>query len=228
MQTVGFVIPTLNEADRIGQVLASIPRTELEALGYRATAIVVDGNSRDGTREIAQSMGAHVVRQRGRGKGRALRQLFVDFPCDFGIVIDGDGTYPARHAVSMMEPLSDGADMVLMARVRDNGSAKTDRFNRMGNRILTGTANLLLGTELQDLCTGMWGFKSRVVRDLRFEANGFDIEAEVFARAAKHGYRLRQLEVPYEPRDDGSKLRPFRDGFRIFRRIVREALRRRH
>jgi len=84
VQTVGFVIPTLNEADRIGQVLASIPRTELEALGYRATAIVVDGvtegfadnvvyaNSDDMKREYQalQFMGRHTSSaSAGAGRG---------------------------------------------------------------------------------------------------------------------------------------------------------------
>lgn len=225
VKTVGIVIPTLNEADQIGQVLASIPTSQLGALGYRAVPVVVDGNSVDGTAEAANQHGAVVLYQEGHGKGRALRQVFRDFQFDYGVVVDGDGTYPVHRTLEMMAPLSDGADIVLMARVQAEHSGKRRSLNRIGNRILTGFANLVLGTEYRDLCTGMWGFKARVVRSIEFEADGFDIEAEVFARVAKSGFNVRQLEIPYLPRRRGSKLRPFRDGFKIYRRILREAFR---
>lgn len=64
MEPVTLVIPTFNEAETIGTVLAEIPAA------YRADMIVADGGSRDGTQEIARAAGARVL-DAGRGYGRA-------------------------------------------------------------------------------------------------------------------------------------------------------------
>jgi len=70
---VCITIPTLNEAGTIGKVLDEIPKQALEQKGYEVKVLVVDGNSTDGTRQIAEEKGARVVVEPRRGKGRAMR-----------------------------------------------------------------------------------------------------------------------------------------------------------
>jgi len=61
-EVVTFLIPTLNERDGIGLVI-----DEIKSLGF-SKIIVVDGNSTDGTPEIAKEKGAKVIYQQGKGK----------------------------------------------------------------------------------------------------------------------------------------------------------------
>ena len=67
---VGVVIPTLDEEKNIGSVVR-----RLKALSFH-DVLVVDGNSRDRTRQVARDCGARVIVQDGLGKGNALRQVF--------------------------------------------------------------------------------------------------------------------------------------------------------
>ena len=55
-RTISIIIPALNEAERIGTTLQ-----HLDGAGA-AEIIVVDGGSCDGTAQIAESLGAHVLR----------------------------------------------------------------------------------------------------------------------------------------------------------------------
>src|SRR3990170_7954118 len=157
MSTIGFIIPALNEARHIERVIGRIPRSELEQAGYRVRVMVVDGQSTDGTLEIAARAGAEVLCQSGRGKGQAVREAFQAIKADYVFMLDGDDTYPGELIPRMLEPLTDGVDVVMGQRVwpaRANG----DWLQRVGNRFLTGSANVLFRPEIGDLCTGMWGF----------------------------------------------------------------------
>ena len=62
---VSVIIPTHNEAQAIGRVLADLPADLVTEV------LVVDSNSTDGTAEIAETMGARVLREPRRGYGRA-------------------------------------------------------------------------------------------------------------------------------------------------------------
>lgn len=81
---ISVIIPTLNEADTLGETLDAVGR-----LGGDLEVIVVDGGSGDGTAELARRRGARLVTSgRGRGlqmhagaeaaRGRALWFLHAD------------------------------------------------------------------------------------------------------------------------------------------------------
>src|SRR5438874_11632365 len=64
---VALVIPTLNEEEAIGGVIAAVPRAVVDDI------IVVDSGSTDRTAENARAAGARIVGLRERGYGRACR-----------------------------------------------------------------------------------------------------------------------------------------------------------
>src|ERR1700682_5807529 len=84
------VIPCLNEAATIGKVVADFQR----ALP-RATVMVFDNSSTDGSAEKAEAAGAVVVRVPRQGKGYVLRHAFDRVKADLYVVVDADDTYPA-------------------------------------------------------------------------------------------------------------------------------------
>jgi len=82
---VSVIIPTHNEAQAIGRVLADLPTDLVTEI------IVVDSNSSDGTPEVAQSRGAQVIREPRRGYGRAcLTGLARADNPDILVFLDGD------------------------------------------------------------------------------------------------------------------------------------------
>jgi dolichol-phosphate mannosyltransferase len=93
-------------------------------------------------------------------------------------------------------------------------------IHRFGNQMLTWLASLLYQRRCRDLCTGMWGFQASALDALPLESTGFELEAEMFAHAARLGLRIEQVQADYLPRVGSSKL-GFTDGFRIAWSLLR-------
>ena len=87
-------------------------------------------------------------------------------------------------------------------------------LNRFGNWVINSTFNLLFGTSLFDVCSGMYALRSDFAKQLRLETSGFDVEVEVAAQAASEG-RITQVPISYNTRVGRQKLRPWRDGLKI-------------
>ena len=223
MKKVSVVLPALNEEEAIGKVIDEIPVEELEAKGYQVEIIVVDNGSTDKTAEIAAAQGAKVISEPNRGKGRAIRTGFGTVSGDFVFMLDSDFTYPAGYITQMVDLLEGGCDVVLGSRLNgavEHGAMK--RLNLIGNHLLAFLANLLYGTRISDLCTGLWGFKVEVVRSLNLDAVGFELEANMLIEVAKRGYKISEVPIQYRKRATASKLGSIRAGWGIGKTIVRK------
>ena len=226
MKEVYIIFPALNEEETIGKIIDEVPVEDIEGRGYRVEIIVVDNNSTDRTKEIAEEKGAKVITESIRGKGRAIRTAFESVSGDFIFMLDADFTYPATYIPQMLELLEGGYDVVLGSRLKgqmEDGAMR--RLNLVGNHLLAFLANLLYGTRISDLCTGCWGFRREVVKGLNLDAIGFELEANMFAEIAKKGYRIGEVPIHYRRRLTPAKLRSLRAGFRIGRTLIRKRFR---
>jgi len=223
---VCVVLPALNEERTIGLVIDEIPKEEMERRGYRINVMVVNNGSTDKTEEIAREKGAQVVVEPRRGKGMAIRAGFEAADCDFVFMLDSDHTYPAVHITEMLTALEDGYDVVMGSRLKGQmvDGAMTS-LNRVGNRLLALMTNVLYGTRISDPCTGCWGFRAEVVKKLRLEARGFDIEVNMLTEIARNGYRITEIPIGYRKRRTRPKLNSLRDGFRIGKMLIRRRFR---
>ena len=227
MKKVSVVLPALNEEETIGKVLDEIPVEELGAKGYQTEIIVVDNGSTDKTAEIAAAQGAKVISEPTRGKGRAIRTGFGAVSGDFVFMLDSDFTYPAGYITQMVELLEGGYDVVLGSRLNgavEHGAMK--RLNLIGNHLLAFLANLLYGTRVSDLCTGLWGFKINVLRSLNIDAIGFELEANMLIEVAKHKYRVGEVPIQYRRRATVSKLGSIKAGWGIGCTLLKKRFRR--
>jgi glycosyltransferase involved in cell wall biosynthesis len=219
MKTVSIIIPTLNEAEGIAGVIRSIPREKLESEGYSVDVVVIDGDSTDGTADIARATGARVLQDDRKGKGMAIDTAFRRLHADYLIMLDGDNTYPAEHIPLILDGLQ-RYDVVLGSRL--NGRIERGAItpvNLLGNYMLTGLANVLYHSGISDLCTGYWGFRGYVTEHIRIYAAGFDLEANIFTECMRHGFTIGEVPVDYRVRTDMSKLKPS-DGFLIAESLI--------
>ena len=222
-KTVCVILPALNEEETIGKVIEEIPRGVLEEKGYRVNVLIVDGNSTDLTREVALDTGAEVIIEPRPGKGRAMKTAFQRVQADFVVMMDADYTYPATYIPDLLNMLQQGYDVVIGSRLmgrRDYGSIS--RLNIVGNRLLTMMASILYLTRISDLCTGYWGFKGEVISKLHLSAEGFNLEADLFAQVAKNGHSLGQVPIYYRRRSTPSKLGSIKAGLNIAKTLIRE------
>jgi dolichol-phosphate mannosyltransferase len=226
MKEVYIIFPALNEEETIWKIIDEVPVEDIEGRGYRVEIVVVDNNSTDRTKEIAEEKGAKVITESIRGKGRAIRTAFESVSGDFIFMLDADFTYPATYIPQMLELLEGGYDVVLGSRIKgqmEDGAMR--RLNLVGNHLLAFLANLLYGTRISDLCTGCWGFKGEVVKGLKLDAIGFELEANMLIEIARKGYRIGELPIHYRRRQTPAKLRSLRAGFRIGRTLIRKRFR---
>ena len=215
-RNISIILPSLNEELTIGKVIDEIPRQALEGEGYQVEVLVVDSNSSDQTRQIAQAKGARVMIEPRIGKGRAVRTALASLKADFVFMLDADYTYPATYIRDMLKILCQDYPVVIGSRLkgrREKGAMK--RLNLIGNLLLSLMASVLYRTRISDLCTGYWGIRGEVIPRLRLLADGFQFEAELFTQLAKKGYRIAEVPVYYRRREGKTKLNKLKDGIKI-------------
>lgn len=227
-ETISILLPALDEAETIGQVITKIPRQQLVDRGYDVNIVVVDGHSKDMTCEIALAMGASLLKQRGRGKGNALKTAFENFEGSYLFMLDADNTYNPKDILNMLPTLENRTyDVVMGSRLKGTMSqGAMSRLNYIGNKAITETANILFpnGHRVSDVCTGMWGFTEEVVNALDIESPSFEVEAEMYAKCIKSGFRVGEVPISYGKRPTVNKLRALQDGTKIWLRLLRERI----
>jgi glycosyltransferase involved in cell wall biosynthesis len=220
--TVSLVIPALNEGRNLPWVLKRIP-------AFVDEVILVDGDSVDDTVAVARRCrpDIRVVRQRGRGKGVALRTGFEAATGDYIVMIDADGSMHPEEIGLFVTALHDGYQFVKGSRFLPGaGSEDLTAIRKWGNRCLVTAVNTLFSVPFSDLCYGYVGFRRDVLDDLQLTSHGFEIETELILHAVKARLRIAEVaSVELLRRHGESNLNAFRDGKRVFRTLTRERLR---
>ncbi len=222
MPTLTVVVPTKNEAANLPHVLPHFPSWVNEV-------IVVDADSTDGTREVAESLipEAIIIVESRPGKGRALRTGFEAASSDFVIAIDADGSTHPKEIPAFFGSLVAGADFVKGSRFSQGGGTDDmERHRRLGNWVLTATVNRLFGAKYTDLCYGYFGFRTEHLDRLMLvddSCTGFEIETLLKIRALRADLLITEVaSFEYDRIHGTSNLRVVRDGLRIGRVILRE------
>ncbi len=212
---ITVVIPTKNEEKAIGKVI-----DELRALGLN-NILVVDGYSTDKTAEIVKSKQVHLIYQIGKGKTGALQTAIDNVNTPYMMVIDGDYTYDPGNINELLNYIDSHAE-VIGVRIPTSDKSMT-RLHKFGNKVLTFVFNLLMGTKISDICSGLYILRTDVAKQLRFTGSGFDVEAEIAAQIASK-YRIAEAPIKYRPRIGKEKLSTWRHGFSILSSIIKFGL----
>jgi dolichol-phosphate mannosyltransferase len=217
---VCVLVPALDEGETVGDVIRDVREA-----GYD-NILVVDGGSTDDTRRRAEEAGARVVRQSGTGKGQAVREAVrshVDRP--YILLLDGDGTYRAADAETMLAPLDEGYEHVIGNRFADMRSGAMTRLNRLGNRLINRAFGVVHGEQFEDILSGYRAFSRESFVRMSLRSDGFGVETEMAVECVKRGIPTTVVPITYHPRPAGSStnLRPFRDGGVILLEIYRRA-----
>jgi glycosyltransferase involved in cell wall biosynthesis len=217
---VAVLVPCFNEEAAIGKVVNGF-RTALP----HAALYVYDNNSTDRTAEVARAAGAVVRRETHQGKGNVVRRMFADVDADVYVLVDGDATYDAPSAPTMIARLlDDRLDMVVAARVHHDDAAYRPG-HRMGNRLFTAFVATVFAPAFTDILSGYRVFSRRFVKSFPALSRGFEIETELAVHALELELPVAEVATPYYARPQGSasKLSTWRDGLRILAAIVRLA-----
>ena len=199
---VSVIIPTFNEAEAIGRVLADLPAERVSEV------IVVDSNSTDGTAELARRMGARVIEEPRRGYGRAcLTGLANTENPDVVVFLDGDYSDRPAELPIVLAPIVEGrADIVLGSRFGGKGNSGAVPWHQaFGNRLAAGLIRFFYGVRVTDLGPFRAG-RADVLRVLALEEATYGWAVEMILKGAIGGFRVVEVPVSYYPRIGKSKI----------------------
>lgn len=220
MDKIAVLIPCYNESQTIAKVVKDYREVLPEAAIY-----VYDNNSSDHTDEAAREAGAIVRYEYRQGKGNVIRSMFRDIDAECYLMIDGDDTYPAENARSMVDEILSGrADMVIGDRLSSTYFTENKRpFHNTGNRLVRGLINTIFNSNIKDIMTGYRAFNYEFVKSFPILSKGFEIETEMSIHALDKNFKLLEIPVTYRDRPAGSvsKLNTYKDGFRVLKTIAR-------
>jgi glycosyltransferase involved in cell wall biosynthesis len=196
--SVAVIIPTYDEAEAIGGVVAAIPRDIVGRI------IVADGGSSDGTADIARRAGADVL-DAGRGYGRAcLMGAQAADDADIIVFMDGDGADDPAFIKDMVAALrSGGYDFVIGSRARGRREAGSMGSHQLLIGLLAGALiKLFYGVRYTDMCAYRAIRRETLLQlGMRERTYGWNLEMQM--RVARAGLRVLELPVAYRRRAGG-------------------------
>lgn len=207
---------------------ASIARVILTVKKHVNKVLVCDDGSFDMTGEIAEGLGATVLKhERNLGKGQAIKSLFdeaLKLDPDVLVMLDGDGQHDACDIPMLMKPiLANEADMVLGSRYVDGGSMDAPMYRRIGLKALNSMRKRLNGIHVTDSECGFRALSKKALAAVSdFQANGYGVDAEMVALATKNGMQIaeRPVKIKYHGLKKTSKKAPLSHGGELVKSIV--------
>lgn len=210
------IIPAFNEAQTIGSIVKELRARELDVL-------VIDDGSIDKTAEIAEKLGAVVLRNTTNlGKGRSLSKGF-DYALqnDFQAVItmDADGQHSPEEIPSFLKSADDTSSQIVV------GNRMQERRNMPFIRVLTNKfmswlISNIAKQRIPDTQCGFRLIKQEVLKNLCLKTCKFEIETEILLDAAQKGYRITSTPIKSIYSQEHSHINPFVDTIRFFRYLL--------
>ena len=214
------VMPCLNEAETLGTCIGKAQRALRDA-NIAGEIVIADNGSRDGSIEIAEGMGARVVRVPTKGYGNALMGGIAAARGKYVMMGDADDSYDFGHAPRFVEELRKGADIVMGNRFRGGiqKNAMPPLHRYFGNPALTKLGQIFFRSPVGDFYCGLRAFRKDAYERMGLRTTGMEFATEMVVKATL--LRMRIAEVPTTLSPDGRSrpphLRTWRDGWRTLR-----------
>jgi len=222
---LSVIVPAYNEGATFKTLMESLLQKELRDLDIEV--IVVESNSKDGTREIAAHYQNHqrvtvVFEDKPYGKGHAVRTGFHHATGDFILIQDADLEYDLEDYDALLEPLFHGREAFVLGSRHGGKAWKMRQFANQrllslglngGHWFFTTLVNVLFWQRLKDPFTMFKVFRRDCLAGLTFECNRFDFDFELLIKLIRKGYKPIEIPVNYRSRSfkEGKKVSVLRD-----------------
>jgi glycosyltransferase involved in cell wall biosynthesis len=217
---LSVVMPCLNEAETLGTCVQKALNALAEA-NVAGEVIVADNGSTDGSPEIAERLGARVVRVKRKGYGSALMGGIAVASGRYIVMGDADNSYDFAHIPLFLEQLRAGADLVMGNRFR--GGIQKDAMpalhQYLGNPALTWIGRLFFHSPVGDFYCGLRGFRKDAYEQMDLRTTGMEFATEMVVKATVLNLRIAEVPTTLSPegRSRPPHLRTWRDGWRTLR-----------
>lgn len=188
-------IPAFNEEKTIARVI-------LGAQKHADMVIVCDDGSSDFTGEIAERLGAIVIRHgKNLGYGAALQSLFQrskELKADVLVTIDSDGQHDPSEIPTLIKPIEAGtAEVVLGSRFKDDvqGTADMPKYRKFGIKLITKLSNGSNGNNVSDAQSGFRAYSKRALECLSLCETGMSASLEILHSIRKSGLTVHEVPI---------------------------------
>ena len=209
MRSALVVIPTYNEAESIGEILAALKPLDCDVL-------VIDDGSPDGTAQIVRNLGIEVIERAGKqGLGSAYRagfSLAMDRGYTYIIQMDADGSHQVSDLEKLMEWIG-SADLLIGSRwVKDGGIANWSKFRVYLSRTANAYANLMLSLGIKDTTSGFRIYSTEILKKMdisTIRSEGYCFQIEMTRRAIARGGSVAEIPITFIERAHGKSKMSF-------------------
>jgi glycosyltransferase involved in cell wall biosynthesis len=205
---IGILVVAYNAASTLASVLDRVPQSFRHRI---AQVFVCDDASDDSTylvglgyQQTSQDLPLTVIRHPQNlgygGNQKVGYRLAIEHDLDIIVLLHGDGQYAPESLPDIVGPLERGeCDAVMGSRMMTKGAARKGGmplYKYIGNRILTGFENRMLGTSLTEFHSGYRAYSVKALASIPFGQNsdGFNFDTQIIIQLFDAGKRI--VEVP--------------------------------
>lgn len=225
MSKLSVIVPVYNEINTVQIAVERLLAKEIP--GVSLEVILVESNSRDGSRAVVQSFASHprvrvVLEDKPSGKGHAVRAGLAQATGDIVLIQDADLEYSLDDYEPLLAPILAGERRFVLGSRHGKGGFKIRHFDDQPLRAFvlncahwgfTFLINASLFVWLRDPFTMYKVFRRDCLQGLTLTCNRFDFDWELLIKLVRAGHRPIEIPVSYTSRSfaEGKKIRVFRD-----------------
>lgn len=211
---ISIIIPCYNEKDRIRPTLEAIHAYVLRHSDKTFEVIVVDNGSKDGTRDIIESMKTHMpelrmLEKNSYGKGWAVKQGMLEATGDYRLFTDADNSTDISHLDLLMEYARNGFDVVISSRRAAGAKIVHPQpwYRRVLGNIFAGIVRFIVPLHILDTQNGFKLFSKAAAEKIfpRQAVYFWAFDIEVLALAKRFGFKIKEVPIRWV-NDEGSKM----------------------
>jgi SAM-dependent methyltransferase len=225
--TVSVIVPARNEEGNINRIFKSVPE-----MGLGTELIFVEGGSSDHTYKIIENViKAHpgkrckLFRQKGRGKGDAVRLGFSKASGEVLMILDADLTVSPDYLPRFFEALTSGkGELINGVRLIYPMEREAMRYiNLIGNKFFSLTFSWLLGQPIKDTLCGtkvIWKDDYERIASNRQYFGDFDPfgDFDLLFGATKLNLKIAEMPIRYSERTYGdTNIQRWKHGWLLLR-----------
>jgi glycosyltransferase involved in cell wall biosynthesis len=204
---------TMNEEGAVAKVIRDIQRVAPDA-----EVLLVD-SSKDRTAEIAQELGARIIKQfPPQGYGPAMDRAVREASGDVVITLDCDDTYPVEAIPELRRLVEQGYDLVNTTRVHKRPKAMPFA-NFLANRFFALGARVLHGLRTTDVHSGMRAYRKSMIDRVQWTAKGAALPVDMYVIPHRMGFRTIEIPIDYRERIGTTTLHRFSSTVWTFKRL---------
>ncbi len=223
MKKISIIIPIKNEVKSLNVLLNEIK--EVTSTELINEIIIVDGNSTDGSLDVAKKYGCKIIIQKDvLGYGAAIVEGIKNSNSYYSVILDGDGSKNPIYIKTLFKSIeNNNDDFIFASRYGTNcGSSDDTLLTHFGNRIFTIIGKIFFNIKINDILHTFFICKNEKFNEIKFKYHEFSFCAELPIVISK--LEIPHSQIPTHERKriaDEVKVNSFIDGYKILLSMIK-------